>query len=120
MRNIVAGLLLLALAALFSSIGVAGPLVYRTDGLAVLLTDKPCTSAEVLAHIMPDKQGMYMQGAAQVNDRSVTLCYAKVPDEMVGEPSYFIVTEEGGFGVVPQSDFEPYTGQGPKPAGVAI
>jgi hypothetical protein len=120
MRNIVAGLLLLALAALFSSTGIAGPTIWRGDNQSVLLTDKPCTDAKVLAHIQPDKHGMYKQAAGQLGERKLMLCIAKVPDTLVTEPSYFIVDEDGDFGMLPQSEFEPYTDQKPKPTGTDI
>jgi hypothetical protein len=108
MRNIIA-----LFAALLLSFSANAGLIWRDGDNALLLLDKPCASAKVLEYIEPVFHPEFKSAASAFSKRAYEACWREVPTDMIPEPSYFIVDEEGDAGFMPKSMFKEDDGKGP-------
>ena len=108
MRNIA----VLFVALLLSFSANAG-LIWRAGDNAVLLLDKPCVSAKVLNRIEPAFRAEFKLAVSVFNKRAYEACWREALPDMVPEPAYFIVDEDGDAGFMPKSMFKKDDGKGP-------
>jgi hypothetical protein len=81
---------------------MAGELVARSGSDYVRITDKPCTTAEVLALLPADMHDKFQEATAQVDGKTFQGCWLMGQDERV-----YLRYSDGDMGILRYSLFKP-------------